>query len=97
MIFVSSNFELEDHMTKIVLCSNCFNDNGLRLDAFKIGIEKAIACPNCHAENGKKLNRELIEELAHRFFVRGTIQALVLLCNLIQLITKRLTLKYLMR
>ena len=60
-------------MTEIVLCSNCFNDQGLRLAAFNIGIDKKSICPHCKTKNGKKLNKELVTELAYRFFVRGTL------------------------
>jgi len=60
-------------MTEIVLCSNCFNDQGLRLTAFNIGIDNNSLCPQCKTENGRKLNKELVKKLAHRFFVRGTV------------------------
>ena len=60
-------------MTEIVLFSNCFNDQGLRLDAFNIGIDKKILCPQCKTENGRKLNKELVIKLAYRFFVSGTV------------------------
>ena len=60
-------------MTEIVLCSNCFKDQGLRLDAFNIGIDKNGLCPQCKTENGRKLNKELVEKLAYRFFVRSTV------------------------
>ena len=60
-------------MTEVVLCSNCFNDQGLRLTAFNIGIDKNGFCPQCKTENGRKLNKELVEKLAYRFFVRGTV------------------------
>ena len=58
---------------KYPLCSNCFQDHGLTLDAIRIGIAKDSACPNCGAKTGRKLNRYMIENLAHRFFVWGTI------------------------
>jgi len=60
-------------MTEVVLCSNCFKDQGLRIDAFNIGIDKNSLCPQCKTENGRKLNKELVEKLAYRFFVRGTL------------------------
>src|SRR4051812_49004703 len=56
------------------LCSNCFKDEGLRLDAFKIGIESIEECKNCKSKNGRKLNSELVIDLCNRFFVRGTIE-----------------------
>jgi hypothetical protein len=59
--------------TKIILCSNCFKDRGLRLDSFNIGVESNEVCPNCKTKNGKKLNSALVERLAVRFFVSGTL------------------------
>lgn len=55
-----------------LLCSNCFNDQGLKIDSFRIGIEENSCCPNCKTNNGKKLNQELINQLAERFFVTGS-------------------------
>jgi len=60
-------------MTEAILCSNCFNDQGLKLTAFNIGIDKKGLCPQCKTENGRKLNKELVIKLAYRFFVRGTV------------------------
>lgn len=45
----------------------------MKLDAFKIGFEEDKACPNCGSESGRKLDKDLVAELAHRFFVRGTV------------------------
>src|ERR1700730_10516577 len=55
-----------------ILCSQCFQNQGLRLDAEKIGIDDLSPCKNCASRSGRKLNRPLIGALAHRFFVRGT-------------------------
>ena len=60
-------------MTEIVLCSNCFNDQGLKLTAFNIGIDKNSLCPRCKTKNGRKLNKELVKKLAYSFFIRGTV------------------------
>jgi RES domain len=60
-------------MGDVVLCSNCFNDQGLRLESSAIGIEDNSICPNCGSTDGRKLDKGLIESLAHQFFVRGTI------------------------
>jgi hypothetical protein len=60
-------------MADFLLCSNCFQDQGLRLDAARIGLADGSACPNCGAKTGRKLSKDLIENLAHRFFVWGTI------------------------
>ena len=58
----------------LILCSNCFHDEGLRLDAFQLGIKNDNKCPNCASEYGKKLTKQIIRELCYRFFVRGTIE-----------------------
>lgn len=55
-----------------VLCSECFSDQGLRMDAFQLGREDDGACQQCHRTTGRKLTREMVEQLAYRFFVRGT-------------------------
>lgn len=55
-----------------LLCSNCFVDEGLRIDAFKYGLEQEGDCPNCNSLSGRKLTKELIEKLAWCFFVSGT-------------------------
>jgi len=55
-----------------VLCADCFNDRGLRLDASRIGIINALPCPNCGAQKSKKLTPYLLEVLAWNFFVRGS-------------------------
>jgi hypothetical protein len=56
-----------------LLCSNCFNDTGLRLDAEASGIVNALPCPNCGSRTGKRLTKHLIEYLIFRFFVRGSV------------------------
>jgi len=55
-----------------LLCSNCFTDEGLRIDAAKHGIECAGECPNCKKWDGRKLTAKHVEGLAWRFFVSGT-------------------------
>lgn len=57
----------------IVACSECFDDQGLRLDAEKIGYKINSICPNCGAETGIKLTIEQLDELAYRFFVWGSV------------------------
>jgi len=61
-------------MTNIAACSECFQDNGLRLDAERIGVADNSACPNCGSVTGNKLTQDLVEALAHRFFVWGTLR-----------------------
>jgi len=58
---------------RAVLCSECFQDEGLRLEARRVGIPTATVCPHCAADGGHKLTRPLLELLAHRFFVWGTL------------------------
>ena len=60
-------------MSERLLCSNCFRDMGLRLDAQTTGIENDDPCPRCGETAGKKLDKKLVEALAYRFFVRGSI------------------------
>lgn len=59
-------------MQKHLLCSECFKDEGLKLDARKIGVQNKTICRNCNKKNGLKLTSELISDLAYRFFVKGT-------------------------
>jgi len=58
---------------KQILCSECFNDQGLKLLAEKIGFEDNKKCSNCNKINGFKLTTEQTEFLAYRFFVVGSI------------------------
>jgi len=57
---------------QFLLCSNCFVDEGLKIDSWKHGIEQQSECPNCKSSDGKKLTKEHLLALAHRFFVSGT-------------------------
>ena len=61
-----------DNSVQIELCAKCFTDQGLRLEAMRIGVESEECCPNCGATDGSKLDKEGVKSLAHRFFVRGT-------------------------
>jgi hypothetical protein len=63
----------QSQLEGILACSECFNDEGLRLDARQIGIEDSSACPRCGKTTGKKLYRDYLGLLAHRFFVWGTL------------------------
>ena len=55
------------------LCSRCFLNEGLRLSAEELGLIDNVSCPNCRSREGRKLTRDLIEILAYRFFVWGTL------------------------
>jgi hypothetical protein len=57
-----------------VLCTACFTDHGLRMDADRIGIVHALPCPNCRKSGTKKLTPDLLKVLASQFFVRGSVR-----------------------
>jgi hypothetical protein len=57
---------------EVVLCSDCFGDHGLRLDAERVGVEDNSLCPSCGSQDGSKLDRDRAGTLAHSFFVDGT-------------------------
>ncbi|MBI2416437.1 MAG: RES family NAD+ phosphorylase [Ignavibacteriales bacterium] len=60
-------------MKKIkTICSNCFEDEGLRLVAICIGYKNKTQCSNCGSIDGYKLNKNRTLELCHIYFVRGT-------------------------
>lgn len=63
----------KENQQEIVLCSDCFRDEGLKLDALNLGIDNGIICPNCKSVTGKKLTRDLVFKLSHIFFVKGTL------------------------
>ena len=56
-----------------IACSNCFIDEGLRLDAEHLGVEDDSACPRCEANDGRKLGPERLTTLAKHFFVWGSV------------------------
>lgn len=60
-------------MSEPLLCSNCFEDYGLVLDAIEIGVRLPDACQNCGQSGGAKLDKERLLSLADSFFVRGTL------------------------
>jgi hypothetical protein len=55
-----------------LLCSDCFTDQGLQIEARKLGASSRRACKNCGSVSGHKLNRTAIEQLAQNFFVYGS-------------------------
>lgn len=68
-----SEKKLLDSFNSYILCSDCFQDHGLSLQAKKIGIIEDCPCPNCKSNTGSQLSGELIQTLAFSFFVQGTI------------------------
>lgn len=63
---------LQANENLILLCSACFVDEGLRIDATKHGLDESGICPNCKRTEGRKLTKKQIEGIAWRFFVSGT-------------------------
>lgn len=57
----------------MIYCSNCFEDEGLKLKAFMIGAKNTDSCPNCTSSSGTKLDKALLIKLAHSFFVWGSL------------------------
>lgn len=57
-----------------MICSDCFNDEGLRLMSEKIGFLCTEPCQNCKSIKGSKLDKEGLLYLADRFFRAGTMQ-----------------------
>jgi hypothetical protein len=47
--------------------------SGLQLDAEQIGIAEESDCEYCQSTLGKKLSADALENLAHRFFVWGSL------------------------
>ena len=56
-----------------IACSNCFIDEGLRLDAERLGENDASRCPRCEANDGRKLGPDRLATLAQHFFVWGSV------------------------
>lgn len=59
---------------EFIICSNCFKDEGLKIDTIQIGVESDDICKKCKTKDGIKLTKDLVRTLCYRFFVRGTIE-----------------------
>ncbi|MGU3544509.1 RES family NAD+ phosphorylase [Methylobacterium sp. A52T] len=57
---------------EVILCSDCFQNQGLILDARRLGIDTPEPCPHCRSQTGAKLTSERVLDLAHRFFSVGS-------------------------
>jgi len=64
---------MDENLQKIIACSSCFKDEGLKLDAYRLGNKIDSVCPNCNKTDGVKLNGYLLSELAQHFFVQGSV------------------------
>jgi hypothetical protein len=58
------------------ICSNCFNDEGLRLNSLMFGEITNSQCINCGSTEGYKLTEGAARQLADVFFVQGTLTKL---------------------
>jgi RES domain len=59
-------------MEQKVLCSECFLNAGLRIEAAHFGDRGNEPCQNCSSRNGCGLGLEALEQLVTRFFVDGS-------------------------
>jgi hypothetical protein len=58
---------------EFLLCSNCFQDVGLKLEAQRIGQRRENkSCPNCETGDGYALDNKALHELQRQFFSRAT-------------------------
>ena len=56
-----------------IACSNCFINEGLRLDAERLGEDDSSLCPRCAANEGRKFTPARLATLAQHFFVWGSV------------------------
>jgi len=54
------------------ICSDCFTDHGLRLEAANLGSARPGRCPHCGSETGRKLHEDQLEDLLVEFFWNGS-------------------------
>lgn len=61
-------------MPKFLLCSDCFQDVGLKLEAQRVGRWRRPkkSCPNCGTRDGCTLDSNALHELQRQFFSRAT-------------------------
>lgn len=57
---------------KSLMCSACFEDAGLELEARRYGKAKGIACRLCGSKTGHFLDSAALEDLAYQFFSYST-------------------------
>ncbi len=57
-----------------IACSNCFTNQGLRLDAERLGETDSSMCPKCTTTDGRKFTPDQLITLAQIFFVWGSVR-----------------------
>lgn len=60
-----------------IVCSDCFKDLGLKMEAENFGIKTKHVCPNCKSRNGAKFDKERLNNLCFHFFVQNSAYKLV--------------------
>ncbi len=55
-----------------ILCSDCFSDHGLRIEAAKLGYLTKKLCPHCGSRSGHKLRKGRLDKLLIEFFWTGS-------------------------
>lgn len=55
-----------------MICSNCLTNEGLRIEAEKLGLKVNSVCQNCNSKTGLKLTEKGIKRLYFNFFEHGT-------------------------
>ena len=55
-----------------IACSECFNNQGIKLMATGLGSKVAFACTHCGSSSGSQLTKDMLYNLAHSFFVQGS-------------------------
>ncbi|MDX8572912.1 RES family NAD+ phosphorylase [Elizabethkingia sp. HX QKY] len=55
-----------------LLCSDCFQNEGLKITATLIGDTNKKKCENCNSTKGHMLNQNQLKKLVNIFFVRGS-------------------------
>lgn len=63
----------DQNSSKFLLCSKCFQNEGLRISSSKLGSLNSADCKNCGSTKGTKLSFNELAELSRRFFVWGTL------------------------
>src|SRR6267142_3417841 len=58
--------------SQYILCSKCFKNAGISVEAEKIGCASAPECPRCGAPAGAKLTEENLLRLQDNFFIGGS-------------------------
>jgi hypothetical protein len=61
-----------NNLDPILLCSNCFKNVGISIEAQRIGTSTTLPCPKCGSVDGAKLTKEQLQTLQFNFFLGGS-------------------------